>query len=234
MALSDKDILITPNKGAAADPKIEFKGADASTASQTITLNVYPTNGGTISFEGSAGQLFSIANTMTGTIYSVNDVSGIPSIEVIDTGLVKVAQYNGNVLFGTGTDDGVNKVQVSGGVKVSGIVSSNNVVETSNTASIAGSALTLDLKSGSTFNITLNSNISSMTLSNVPSAGLVSVLLIFTSDGTARSVTWPASIKWEFGVAPSITSTLNKRTLISLLTVDGGSTWFGLVLGQEM
>lgn len=114
MALSDKDILITPNKGQSADPKIEFKGADASLGPQTITLNVYPTNNGTISLEGSAGQLFSVTNSLTGTIWSVNDVSGIPSIEVIDTGLIKIAQYSGNVLIGTGTDNGSSKLQVNG------------------------------------------------------------------------------------------------------------------------
>jgi hypothetical protein len=37
---------------------------------------------------------------MTGTIFSVNDISGIPSIEVLDTGLVKIAQYAGFVAYG--------------------------------------------------------------------------------------------------------------------------------------
>lgn len=115
MALTDKDIIITPNRGQAAEPKIEFRGASSTLGPQTISLNVYPTDNGTISFEGSAGQLFSITNTLSGTIYSVNDVSGIPSIEVLDTGLVKLAQYGGNVLIGTGTDDGT-KLQVSGGI----------------------------------------------------------------------------------------------------------------------
>jgi hypothetical protein len=115
MALSDKDILITPNRGQTADPKIEFKGASSTLGPQTISLNVYPTNNGTISFEGSAGQLFSITNDLSGTIYSVNDISGIPSIEVQDTGLVKLAQYSGNVLIGTGTDNGA-KLQVNGTV----------------------------------------------------------------------------------------------------------------------
>lgn len=117
MAHSDKNILITPNIGSTtADPKIVFSGADASTGAQNITLNVYPTNSGTLSFEGSAGQLFSITNSMSGTIYSVNDVSGIPSIEVLDTGLVKLAQYSGNVLLGTGTDNGTDKLQVNGSI----------------------------------------------------------------------------------------------------------------------
>jgi hypothetical protein len=52
---------------------------------------------------GTAGQLFSVSDSFTGTIFSVNDISGIPSIEVLDTGLVKMAQYNGQLAIGTGT-----------------------------------------------------------------------------------------------------------------------------------
>jgi len=114
MALSDKNIIITPNIGQAADPKIQFIGADSSTGAQTITLNVYPTSGGMLSFEGSSGQLFSITNSLTGTIYSVTDISGVPSIEVLDSGLVKLAQYNGNVLIGTGTNIG-SRLHISSG-----------------------------------------------------------------------------------------------------------------------
>lgn len=117
MAHSDKNILITPNIGSTtADPRIVFSGANASLGPQNITLQVYPTSSGTLSFEGSAGQLFSITNSMTGTIFSANDVSGIPSIEVLDTGLVKLAQYSGNVLIGTGTDTGTDKLQVNGSI----------------------------------------------------------------------------------------------------------------------
>ncbi len=105
MALSDKNIIITPNIGSASDPKIQFSGADASTGAQTITLNVYPTSGGMLSFEGSSGQLFSITNSLSGTIYSVNDISGIPSIEVLDSGLIKLAQYSGNVAIGSSSSN---------------------------------------------------------------------------------------------------------------------------------
>ena len=41
MANSDKDILITPNTGQSNDPKIEFKGATAGSAS-TITMYASP------------------------------------------------------------------------------------------------------------------------------------------------------------------------------------------------
>lgn len=103
MANSYKDIIITTNIGSTSDdPKIEFRGGDTST-NTNISLKTYPTSNGTLSFEGSAGQLFSITNDLSGTIFSVNDISGIPSIEVLDTGTVKIAQYSGNVGIGTST-----------------------------------------------------------------------------------------------------------------------------------
>lgn len=114
MANSYKNIVITPNIGSSSDdPKIIFSGANTS-VNTDITLKVYPTSGGTLSFEGGTGQLFSISNTMTGTIYSVNDISGIPSIEVIDTGLVKLAQYSGNVAIGKATAN--SKVEIQGDI----------------------------------------------------------------------------------------------------------------------
>lgn len=101
MAHSDKNIVITPNIGSTtANPQIVFSGADASLGPQNITLRTYATNNGTLSFEGSAGQLFSITNSMSGSIFSVNDVSGVPSIEVLDSGLIKLAEYSGFVAYG--------------------------------------------------------------------------------------------------------------------------------------
>lgn len=90
MATADKNVLITPNKSSSSDdPKIVFTGAD-STTSATITMKAYPTNGGTLSIEGSAGQLINVINTLTGTLFSVNDISGLPSLEVYDTGRVNL------------------------------------------------------------------------------------------------------------------------------------------------
>lgn len=120
MSNADKNILITPNRGSSTDdPKIEFVGADSSNGGQTITAVVYPTSNGTLSFEGSSGQLFSITNDLTGTIFSVNDISGIPSIEVDDDGTVRLAEFDGNVLIGTATDNGTDKLQVLGSVSAS-------------------------------------------------------------------------------------------------------------------
>ncbi len=120
MPNSDKDIVITTNRGSASDdPKIEFKGASSSLGPQTITLRAYPTTNGTLSFEGSAGQLFSITNNLTsGSIFSVNDISGIPSIDVDANGTIELAPFSGNV--GIGITNPSYKLHVSGSIGATG------------------------------------------------------------------------------------------------------------------
>jgi len=112
MSLLDHDILITPNKGQSADPTMRFTGGNANVAT-SVNITMYAD--GTLSFDGTAGQLFSINNSLVGSLFSVNDVSGIPSIEVLDTGLVKLAQYNGNVGIGTASVSGGAALSVYGG-----------------------------------------------------------------------------------------------------------------------
>jgi hypothetical protein len=122
MAINEQNIVIQPNVGVVnTTPKITFSGADASTNAKNIVLNVYPTSNGTLSFEGNTGQLFSITDSMSGTIFSVNDISGIPSIEVLDTGLVKLAQYSGNVSIGQATAN--DKLDIFGNLR---LTSANN------------------------------------------------------------------------------------------------------------
>lgn len=107
MANSYKDIIITPNRSSStADPKIEFRGGNTS-VNTAITLQTYPTSNGTLSFEGSAGQLLSITNDMSGSIYSVNDVSGIPAIEVFANGHIAFAQFGGTIAIGNNVGIGV-------------------------------------------------------------------------------------------------------------------------------
>jgi hypothetical protein len=99
MADSYKNIIITPNIGNTADPKIQFSGGN-TTVNTDINLFVYPSSNGTLSFEGSAGQLFSITNDLSNTLFAVNDISGIPSIEVFANSLISLAPFGGNVVIG--------------------------------------------------------------------------------------------------------------------------------------
>ena len=96
MADSDKDILITPNIGATAYPQIKFVGKDNAPMYQTVQ------DDGTISFSGAQGEVFSIGPAMSlGTIFSANDISGVPLLKVLASGAVNVAR--GRRCVGTDT-----------------------------------------------------------------------------------------------------------------------------------
>lgn len=96
MAYTDKDIVITPNKGSETErPTIKLTdGLIAS--SSTISLGV-ETIGERAAFtvDGIAGRLLTIVDSFTGTIFAVTDETGIPIIDVTDTGTVTIGKYKG-------------------------------------------------------------------------------------------------------------------------------------------
>ena len=93
---------------------MDGNGSDLSfyaSANKWMTIKGFSGNVGigtdtpTAKFEvsGTSGQLFSVTDSLSGTIFSVNDISGIPSIEVIDDGTVRIAEFSGDVGIGTAT-----------------------------------------------------------------------------------------------------------------------------------
>ena len=97
MANSDKNISIIPNRSLTGQPQIIFTGQ----GNDPITLKVLDSTIGSLSFEGSAGQLLSITDSLSsGSIFSVNDISGIPSIDVNADGTVALAPFSGNIAIG--------------------------------------------------------------------------------------------------------------------------------------
>ena len=82
--------------------------------------------------QGSAGQLFSVTNNLTsGSIFSVNDVSGIPSIDVDADGTIQLAPFSTTEFVGVGTTNPTTKLHVVGDTFVTGVVTATDFNSTS-------------------------------------------------------------------------------------------------------
>lgn len=89
----------------------------------------------------------------------------------------------------------------------------------------SGTALTLDWKNGRKQKTTLTGNVT-LTLSN-PTDGARYVVHIATGAGSF-TVTWPASVLWPGGTAPTITATASKRDIVVLLWDAATSKYYGV------
>jgi len=101
------DIVITPNRGTTNNPKIDFTGTSAG----TIKLEVL--GDGTIAWNGANGSLFSIADSLSGSLMSVNDISGLPAFEVFSDNRVVVGQFGANLLLGKTTSSSNGRLQLT-------------------------------------------------------------------------------------------------------------------------
>ena len=79
------------------------------TQTPTGTLHVYQSGDIRPAFlvEGSQGSLFSVEDTLTGSLMSVNDIAGLPVFEAFDDGTIVMGQYNSGDLVVTGNKVGI-------------------------------------------------------------------------------------------------------------------------------
>jgi hypothetical protein len=98
---------------------------------------------------------------------------------------------------------------------------------------ITANVLTLDLSTAQMFTVSLNANITTFTITNTPATANRSIgfTLIFTADGTARTVTWGATVKWANNDPPALTSTNGNKDILSFVSPDGGTNWYGFIGG---
>lgn len=97
------------------------------------------------------------------------------------------------------------------------------VYQTINTSSTT----TFDLSVSSFFQVTLNANLTISAINNA-TAGVAQSFAIEIVNGGSYTVTWPGSIRWDGGIAPTLTE--NRTILFMFYTTDGGTTFRGQVV----
>lgn len=93
------------------------------------------------------------------------------------------------------------------------------------TIASSGAAFTLDVADGGTFDLTLDDDCD-ITLIG-PTLTDNASLAVILRDGDAHTVTWPGSVDWLGGSAP----TLEALSVVVIWTVDGGTSWGGTLVG---
>lgn len=100
------------------------------------------------------------------------------------------------------------------------------------TIASSGAATTLMVGGANTFDVTLTANCTISLTGAAASGSESSILVILRQDGSGnRTVTWPGSVVWASGSAPTLSTTGGTADFILLETVNGGTTWYGFPTG---
>jgi hypothetical protein len=109
------DILIIPNRSSTSTaPVIQFSGS----AANNIRLEVLAS--GSIVFLGNSGSLFSIMDILTGSLFAVSDISGLPILEVFSDDRVIMGKFASNTLVVTGSSVSIGKATPNARLDISG------------------------------------------------------------------------------------------------------------------
>lgn len=99
--------------------------------------------------------------------------------------------------------------------------------ETLDIGTATGTAYAIDLAAGNVHDVTLSSDCA-LTFTGATADVACSFTLLLRQDGTGgRAVTWPATLVWSGGTAPTLTTTAASVTALAFFTVDGGTSWYG-------
>ena len=105
---------------------------------------------------------------------------------------------------------------------------------TEDAVTLTGTSTTIDLATATNFVHDLT-GATTYTFSNPASTGNATAFTLkIIQDSTARAITWPSSVDWAGGTAPTLTATDNGVDVFVFYTIDGGTTYYGFTAGQAM
>ena len=93
-----------------------------------------------------------------------------------------------------------------------------------------GNSVVIDLSLGNVFRHPVI-NHTTYSITNAVSGQAHSFTLIVETDRFVRTLTFPASVKWQGGEIPDMTAK-NKTYVLTFMTIYGGSTWLGMFGGE--
>ena len=236
--LADSDIT---NKGAA----VSVNGSDAvtlklpSTIKASITGNCSGSSGSCTGNAETASKATQLTNTRTiwgqnfnGTANITGGISNVTSIEF--NGLATSATNGGLIDFhyAGSTSDYTSRIieNASGQISINSVLFKSGLVTCNQAfgAVVAVSASAIDVSTGSCFTKTITAN-TTFTFTGVASGKCATFTLILTNGGS-KTITWP-TVNWSVGTPPTLTA--SGKDVLTFITADGGTSWYGVVSSIE-
>jgi hypothetical protein len=149
----------------------------------------------------------------------------------------------GTAITTVGPNVGIGTTVPRTNLDVEGTLRTKVVREAVETLSIASNVVTVDLSKAQNFLLSATDNVNSFTIINPPSE-TSSFTIRITQDATGGRVIdiddfrtsggSPIPVFWSGGgVLPIITPTASRSDIYTFKTFDGGSNWYGIVVGQN-
>jgi hypothetical protein len=122
---------------------------------------------------------------------------------------------------------------VTGADQVVSAVELKDYSETANAiGSIGGGTQDIDLNAGNSVSGTVDTGTTTFTFSNPPASGKSGSFTLILTNGGSQTVNWPASVDWAAATAPTLTAA--GIDILTFITVDGGTIWYGFLAGAAM
>lgn len=138
--------------------------------------------------------------------------------------------------------EGVTILTVAGGTMTGELNAADNLItrpklkdvgETVNAiGSIGGGSQDIDLTLGNVVTGTVDTSTTTFTFSNPSATGVACSFTLILTNGGSQTVNWPAAVKWAGATAPTLTAA--GVDILTFVTVDAGTTWYGFAAGIAM
>jgi hypothetical protein len=183
-----------------------------------------------------------ITGIITASSYNLNGGTGTINAGIVTTATLVVGS-GGTAITTVGSNVGIGTTVPRTKLDVEGTLRIKTLREAVETLSIAANVVTVDLSKAQNFLLTATDNVNSFTITNPPSevssftiritqdatgGRVIDIDDFRTSGGSLIPVFWPGG-----GVLPIVTPTANRSDIYSFKTFDGGSNWYGVVVGQN-
>jgi hypothetical protein len=101
---------------------------------------------------------------------------------------------------------------------------------------IGGGNAVFDLEKANNFTLTHDSNFTASFTNPPDDPGAVGFTLQLAqpSPAAGHTITWPASVAWSSGTAPTLSAEDGAVDVFTFFTTDGGVTYYGFTAGQGM